>query len=301
MHPDVIVIGGSFAGLAAALQVGRARRRVLLIDAGKPRNRFAAASHGFLGQDGRTPAEILETARHQLAAYPTVVRMADEVVEVSARDGRFQTRLAGGDTFTTDRIVLATGVKDTLPDVPGLQKEWGRSVFHCPYCHGYEIGGGAIGVLASSALAVHQATLVSDWGRTTLFTNGAFEPQPEDVDGLERRGIAIETASVGAWAAGGAGRTGMALADGRFIALDGLFVASRTSMASPVAAQLGCAFDDGMQGPVIRIDAMQQTTVPGVYAAGDAARTMHSVTFAVSTGAFAGIAAHQSMVFGKAA
>ena len=301
MHHDAIIVGGSFAGLAAALQLARARRNVLVIDAGKPRNRFATASHGFLGQDGRTPAEILGTARQQLAAYRTATVRQDEAVQGFA-DGRgFALRLADGDTVSANRLVLATGVTDTLPGIPGLQDEWGRSVHHCPYCDGYEIGGSAIGVLAASPMAMHQALLVADWGPVTLFTNGAFAPASEERAAMAARGIAVEPTPVRAWSRDAAGATGMDLSDGRRIALAGLFTASRTSMTSPIAEQLGCAFDDGMFGPVIRVDERQQTTVPGVFAAGDAARSMHSVTFAVSTGAFAGIAAHQSMVFAQAA
>lgn len=301
MHHDAIIVGGSFAGLAAALQLARARRNVLVIDAGKPRNRFATASHGFLGQDGRTPAEILGTARQQLAAYRTATVRQDEAIEGRAGGQGFTLRLAGGDTVSADRLVLATGVTDTLPGIPGLQDEWGRSVFHCPYCDGYEIGGGAIGVLATSPMAMHQALLVADWGPVTLFTNGIFEPDQNEHANLRRRNVGIEQAPVRAWTRDAAGTTGMDLSDGRRVALAGLFTASRTSMTSPIAEQLGCAFDDGMFGPVIRVDERQQTTVPGVFAAGDAARSMHSVTFAVSTGAFAGIAAHQSMVFAQAA
>ena len=301
MHHDAIIVGGSFAGLAAALQLGRARRNVLVIDAGRPRNRFASASHGFLGQDGRTPDAILGIARNQLAAYPTVTIRLDEAIEVLAAGPDFSLRLSGGDIVAADRLVLATGVTDTLPAIPGLQDEWGRSVHHCPYCDGYEIGGKAIGVLATSPMALHQALLVADWGPVTLFTNGAFEPDSKELAALGRRNVAIEQAPVRTWSRDSKGATGMDLSDGQRIALSGLFTASRTSMTSPIAEQLGCAFDDGMFGPVIRVDERQQTTVPGVFAAGDAARSMHSVTFAVSTGAFAGIAAHQSMVFAPAA
>ncbi|HZF66768.1 MAG TPA: NAD(P)/FAD-dependent oxidoreductase, partial [Gemmatirosa sp.] len=146
---EVVVIGGSWAGLSAAMQLARARRRVLVVDAGKPRNRFASTSHGFLGQDGRTPAAILDTARAQVLAYPTATLRHDEVTRaVRHGDGAFDVVLASGGRVHARRLVLATGVVDVLPDVPGLRERWGVSVLHCPYCHGYEVADRRLGVLA---------------------------------------------------------------------------------------------------------------------------------------------------------
>ena len=151
---EAVVVGGSFAGLSAAMQLGRARRRVLVVDAGLPRNRVAHASHGFLGQDGRTPAEILETARAQVLAYATVEFRADEAMQASAiaatPNALFDVALASGRTARAKRLVLATGIIDDLPDIPGLRERWGRSVLHCPYCHGYEVRDRPLGVMGGS-------------------------------------------------------------------------------------------------------------------------------------------------------
>jgi thioredoxin reductase len=171
---DVIIIGGSYAGLSAALQLARAYRKILVIDGGKKRNRFATTSHGFLGQDGRTPEAIAADARAQLLAYDTV-QWLDGFVETAEKnaDG-FAVRLADRNSLLAKRLILAIGVTDTLPDIPGLQERWGKAVFHCPYCHGYELGRGEIGVLAVSEGSLHHAMMLPDWGNTTLFLNNAF-------------------------------------------------------------------------------------------------------------------------------
>ncbi|AZO01321.1 NAD(P)/FAD-dependent oxidoreductase [Mesorhizobium sp. M9A.F.Ca.ET.002.03.1.2] len=297
MQYDLIVVGGSFAGLSAAIQAARARRNVLVIDAGQPRNRFAEHSHGFLGQDGRAPGAILDDARQQLLAYPTAKLVAGLVDKAAAAGAGFEITADRGETFSAARLVLATGVRDILPDIPGLAEHWGKSVLHCPYCHGYEVASGSLGVLATGPMSVHQAQLIADWGDVTLFANGMFEPDAEQMLALERRNVRFEPAGVAELEKDGSGGLTVRLEDGRKAGVKALFTAPRNTMASPVAEQLGCGFTEGLLGPVIVVDDRQQTTVPGVYAAGDAARSMHNIAFAVSGGAFAGICAHQSLVF----
>ncbi|PBC22578.1 MULTISPECIES: NAD(P)/FAD-dependent oxidoreductase [unclassified Mesorhizobium] len=299
MQYDLAVIGGSFAGLSAAIQAARARRNVLVIDAGRPRNRFAAHSHGFLGQDGRTPGAILDDARRQLLAYPTarlVNARADRAVANSSSD--FEITTDGGETFGAARLVLATGVRDILPEVPGLAEQWGKTVLHCPYCHGYEVSGGPLGVLATGPMSMHQAQLIADWGDVTLFGNGQIEPDAGQMLALESKTITFESAIVSELREDGSGGLIVHLEGGRKAGVRAMFAAPRNTMASPLAEQLGCGFTDGLLGPVISVDDRQQTTIPGVYAAGDAARAMHNIAFAVSGGTFAGVCAHQSLVFG---
>lgn len=291
---DVIIVGGSYAGLSAALQIARARRTVLVIDAGMPRNRFAHASHGFLGQDGRQPAAITADARAQLGLYMNAVCLEGTAIRAGKTGRGFSVTLASGQTHEARRLVLASGVIDELPDIPGLRERWGRSVFHCPYCHGYELNNGRLGVLATGPHSMHQAMLIPDWGSTTLFTNGAFEPDPAEVTALAERGVMIERNAV-AEVAGE--RADVKLHGGRTVSLDGLFTTSRIKVANPLAQQLGCAFEDGPLGSVIQTDAMKETTIADVFACGDTARAAGSVTFAVSDGAMAGLAAHRSLVF----
>ncbi|HBK47384.1 MAG TPA: thioredoxin reductase, partial [Xanthomonadaceae bacterium] len=225
---DAIVVGGSYAGLSAALQLARARQRVLVVDAGQRRNRFAAVSHGFFGQDGRDPAAIAAEARVQLLKYPNVRWRQGEAVRAGGGSGAFRIGLDDGSAFDGRRVVLALGVHDELPRIDGLAERWGRSVFHCPYCHGYELEQGRIGVLASSAMALHQALMLPDWGRVTLFANAAFVPDPAQLAQLAARGVELETGAVAAIE-----RTAtVVFADGRRRDMDGLFVASRTRPAS---------------------------------------------------------------------
>ena len=295
MH-DVIIVGGSFAGLSAAMQLARARRGVLLIDAGLPRNRFADASHGFLGQDGKAPAAIVREAACQVVAYPTVEIVNGEALSAEAVPGGFMTTLAGGRTERSRKLILATGVADILPDLPGLTERWGASVIHCPYCHGYEHRDRPLGVLASHPMSAHQAAMIPDWGPTTLFTQGRFEPDDEQRALLDARGVSIERSPVTALLGDAPELSAVQLADGRVVPLNALFVAPAQRMASPLAQALGCAFDDGPLGPIIRADDWKATTVPGVFAAGDAARPMQNATLASADGVLAGVGAHQSLI-----
>ncbi|WP_432382482.1 NAD(P)/FAD-dependent oxidoreductase [Duganella sp. P38] len=291
---DVIVVGGSYAGLSAATQLARARRRVLVIDAGQRRNRYARHSHGFLGQDGSEGAAIAAEGRAQLMKYPTVRWQEGAATQATPHDGGFRVTLADGSAHHAQRLVLATGMADELPSIPGLAERWGSSVFHCPYCHGYELNQGRIGVLATSPHSFHHAMMLPDWGTVTLFLNGAFEPDAEQLGKLAARGVAIERTPVRAVS----GTATVALQDGRATELDGLFVLSRLHSASPLAEALGCEMEEGPMGRYVRTDMMKATSVPGVYAAGDAARMAGSVAFAVADGAMAGAASHQSLIFG---
>jgi thioredoxin reductase len=153
---DAIVVGGSFAGLSAAMQLARARKQVLVIDSGLPRNRFAKAAHGFLGQDGKSPRAIIGEAASQLAAYPGVAFRSGVAVGASAAENGFAVSLEGGEEARGSRLVLATGVKDEFPAVSGLAERWGTSVLHCPYCHGYEVSGRPLGVMANHPMSAHQ-------------------------------------------------------------------------------------------------------------------------------------------------
>lgn len=296
MTYDVIIVGGSYSGLAAALQVARARRKVLVVDAGERRNRFAESSHGFLTQDGSSAAQIARLGREQLLAYPNVAWADARADSANGALDAFTVATSSGQTYAGRRLILATGVSDILPDIPGLRERWGKSVFHCPYCHGYETDGGALGVLATSPLSAHQAMMLPDWGKTTLFTNNAFEPDAEQRAALAERGVEIEHAPVAAIAGAGT-RPVVALADGRSIALSGLFTLSRTEISGPLPGQLGCSLEDGPLGTFIKTEATKMTSVPGVYACGDTALMAGSVSFAVGDGARAGVSAHQSLIF----
>ncbi|MBN9672739.1 NAD(P)/FAD-dependent oxidoreductase [Roseibium aggregatum] len=297
MDYDVIIIGGSFAGLSAAMQLARARRRVLIVDTGTPRNRFSASSHGFPGQDGRQPAAILATLRSELAAYPTV-DFREEQSEAAVREGaRFRISLAGSTEKTGRRIILAYGVRDSLPDLPGLSERWGVSVLHCPYCHGYELNNQPIGVLARDGIAQHQAMLLPDWGPTTLFTQRSFNPDPKQAENLAARGVKIENVPVAKLLGPGPSLEAVQLVDGRRIPLNALFLAPQTSPSCDLAEQLNCATKPGPTGLYLDVDETQATSIPGVFAAGDVASPMPNATLAAAAGVIAGGAAHRSLIF----
>ncbi|CDZ31285.1 FAD-dependent pyridine nucleotide-disulfide oxidoreductase [Neorhizobium galegae bv. officinalis] len=293
MDYEAIVIGGSYAGLSAALQLARARRRVLVIDDGRRRNRFAETSHGFLTRDGERPEIIAGEARSQLMAYPTVEWLDARADDARKSDTGFSVT-SGGRELTAKRLVLAVGVKDHLPEIPGLTDRWGKSVFHCPYCHGYELNRGQIGVIGVSAMSMHHALMLPDWGPTTLLLNDAFRPDEEQAGHLAARGVTVEETPISSIG----GHAEVLLQDGRGLSFAGLFVLSRTELASPIAEQLGCALEDGPVGKFIRTDMTQQTSIPGVFACGDAARAAGSVAISVGDGAMAGAGTHRSLMFG---
>jgi len=297
MRDDAIIVGGSFAGLAAALYLARARRSVTIVDAGAPRNRFSARAHGVLAQDGRPPVEILAAARAQVLAYPSVRVVEGEAVDAAGQADGFTVTLRTGARLESRRLVLAFGVRDELPAIPGLVERWGRSVLHCPYCHGYEFSGRRLGVLHTSPHSLQQAQLIAEWGPTTYFLNGAETPDEAALAALRARHIALEPAAVAALRGPGDALQALELVDGRTADLDALYVGPRTHLNSDLAIRLGCALDDGPWGPTIRTDATKLTTVAGVYAAGDITRSMHNVTFAAADGVAVGMAAHRGLVF----
>lgn len=299
MHHDALIIGGSFAGLSAALYLARARRSVCVVDAGAPRNRFAATSHGFFAQDGSDPQAMLQTMRRQVAAYPTVGFLTDTAVEARGDEGVFSVALRSGALVTGKRLLLAFGISDEMPETPGLAERWGTSVLHCPYCHGYEFSGRPLGVLKTSPLSHHQAMMISDWGPTTLYLDGG-DLETEHRDALARRGVRIEPAAVVRLTGEGPSLSHIHLADGRACPLEALFIAPRNRLNSAVAEQLGCAIEAGPLGPAIKVDEMRMTSTANVFAAGDITRTAHNVTFACADGVMAALAMHRSLVFGAA-
>lgn len=301
MRHDVVIIGGSFAGLSAATYIARGRRSVCVIDSGSPRNRFAEHSHGFLAQDGSEPAALLATARSQVAAYPTVTFVDGKAVKAAKTPHGFSVTTATGEIVESARLVLAFGISDELPSIPGLRERWGKSVIHCPYCHGFEFSEQRLGVLSVSPRSVHQAALIAEWGPTTLYLNGSPAPDPESMAMLSQRGVAIEPAEVRALHGPGFNLSAIELAGGRMSEAAALYLGPRTRLNTDIATQLGCEVEDGMFGQVIRTDGQKMTTVPGVYAVGDITRSMHNITFASADGVTAGTAVHQSLVFEPAA
>lgn len=294
---DAIIIGGSFAGLSAALYLGRSRRSVCVLDTRAPRNRFAATSHGLFAQDGSDPKTMLATMRAQVAGYPTVRFLDEAAVDAAPENSAFKITLANGEVVVGAKLLLAFGITDILPEFTGLAERWGRSVLHCPYCHGYEFSGKRLGVLNLSPMSLHQADLISEWGPTTFFLDGGAI-DPDAAAYLAMRGIAIEPAPLESLVGDGPSLSAIRFRDGHERPLDALFIGPRHRFNSDIADRLGCAIEAGPSGPMLAVDEMKATTVAGVYAAGDITRAGHTVTFACADGVMAALAIHRSLVFG---
>jgi thioredoxin reductase len=270
-----------------------------VIDAGAPRNRFAAAAHGVFGHDGAEPRAMIGTARKQLERYPTVRFVDGKAMEARAAGRGFAIRLNEGETLEGERLVLAFGVSDVLPQLPGLAERWGASVLHCPYCHGFEYADRPLGVLYRNERSAEQALLIAEWGLTTLYLNGNNAPDEAALARLAVRGVVVEPASIVALEGEGKALSSAILADGRRSAVEALYLFPTVRLNSGIAEQLGCAIDVSPFGPVIHTSAMKETTIPGVFAAGDAAREAHNASWAAADGVTAGAATHRSLVFSR--
>lgn len=295
---DAVVIGGSFAGISAALYLARGRRQVTVVDEGLTRNRFAAEGHGLLGHDGRPPAEIQAAGISDLLAYPEARMVQDRVVAVTGQADDFRLTLASGRGLRARRLVLAYGTRDILPDVPGLAEVWGRTAFQCPYCHGYELTDRRAALWFAAPGVAEHARFLQQWvPDLTVLTDGA-DLSAEDLTKLTAAGIPVETARLRAAESEDGALRALRLADGRTLPVEVLYMVPRTEPACDLAAQLGCRMAEGRQGPIVETGAMQETSVPGVFAAGDLDRPVFGAAFALAEGVMAGTACHRSLVLG---
>jgi len=294
---DVIIIGGSFAGLAAALQLGRARRKVTVLDTGLPRNRFAGHSHGLLGHDHKPPLDILAEARQQLARYPTINLVSARATGVSGAIDDFSVLTRVGEKLAARRLILSYGVADQMPEVPGFAESWGTSIVPCPYCDGFEAAGRHWGLLWSGPQSHQSARLFHDWtDKLTVFADGHDIPADTQAD-LARRNIPVALGRIIEIAHDNGHIKTVNLDTRRNVAVDILFAQPRNKPSASLHESLGLAIADTPAGIVLKVDERRQTSMPGIYAAGDLATPfLPSVTQASSQGAMAGIFAQQSML-----
>lgn len=296
---EVIVVGGGAAGLSAALVLGRARRRTLVVDAGEPRNAPAAHMQGFLTRDGMPPAEFLAVGREEIARYG-VELVRDRAVDAVREDGGFAVRLAGGREVRARHLVMATGLEDELPEVPGLAERWGRDVLHCPYCHGWEVRDQAFGVLATTPLSVHQALMVTQWSKdVTFFLHRVTERELSDDDlrRLAAAGVNVVPGAVAGLVVEDDRLTGVRLADGTVHAREVLFMAPRAVPRTDLLRRLGAELRDTPFGSYPVIDERGLTSVPGLWAAGNASGFAEQVVNAASRGYRAGAAINGELLF----
>jgi thioredoxin reductase len=287
---DVVIIGGGAAGLSAALVLGRARRRVVVVDAGMPRNAPAAHMQGFLSRDGTPPADLLRAARAEVRRYGVEI-VDDRVVDATAG---FALRLAGGRTVEARQVLLATGAVDELPDVGGARERWGRDLLHCPYCHGWEVRDQALGVLGIGPGSVEHAHLLRQWtDDVVLFTHTATVTAGERAT-LHARAIAVVDGTVERLVVVDDRLRAVRLADGRAVPRDALFIrpALRAHADGPAAA-LGCEL---LAGGLVRTDTDGRTSVPGVWAAGNATNPRAQVITAAGEGSAVAIAINTHLV-----
>jgi len=292
---DVVVVGGGAAGLSGALALGRARRRVLLVDAGQPRNAPASHVHTFLTRDGVPPAEFLAVGREEVRRYGT--ELVEGRVTAAERAGRgFAVTLSDGRTVHARRVLLATGLVDELPDVPGLAQRWGRDVLHCPYCHGWESRDRRLGVLATSRLAVTAAETWRQWsGDVVLLQHRAEAPSGGDAERLAALGVRVVEGAVTGVELDGDRLAGVRLVTGEVVALDAVVVTPRHVARADVAASLGLEIVDVTAGTEVlgrQIAAYPTgaTAVPGVWVAGNAGDVRGQLVSMAAAGAEAGAA-----------
>lgn len=283
---DVVIVGGSYTGLSAAMALGRAIRQVLVLDTGHPCNHQTPHSHNFLTQDGSTPAAIATQAKAQVLAYPTVQFRQEAAVAATGTDNHFTVTTDTGATVQARKLLFATGVRDLMPAIPGFAESWGISVIHCPYCHGYEYRGQPTGMLASGATALEWSQLIRNWtDQLTVFTNGEASFSPEHLTQLAARQVAVEETPVQEIIHQNGYLTHIGLADGRRVPLTAFYARPAFEQHCTLPRDLGC--DHNEVGRIV-VDAMQKTSVPGIYAAGDATTMMRSVSIAVAGGTTAG-------------
>ncbi|WP_046529248.1 NAD(P)/FAD-dependent oxidoreductase [Cellulomonas sp. FA1] len=326
---DVLVLGGGAAGLSAALSLGRSRRTVRVLDAGEPRNATSPHAHNLLTHDGTPPSALLAAGRDEVARYGVEVvtarAVAAQAVDVPSDAGRdgagsdgagwagagssgatheptFAVRTADGRTHHARRLVVATGMRDVLPDVPGLRERWGRDVLHCPYCHGWEVRDRRLAVLATGPRAVHAALLVRQLSAdVTLLTHDAFAPDAEQRADLAARGVRVVPGRVTAVRVEEDALTGIVPADGDVVPCDAVFVGTRAVLDDAVVDGLGLQttaldFLGEDVGRAVAVDATGATSVPGVWAAGNVTGPQHALAASIAAGSLAGAHVNASLV-----
>ncbi len=291
---DVIIIGGSYSGLAAAMALGRALRNVLVIDSGKPCNRQTPYSHNFLTQDGKTPMEIATLAHQQVAKYDTVTFFDGLATKANKIENSFEIQTSSGEIFTATKLIFATGIKDIMPTIEGFAECWGTSVLHCPYCHGYEVRKQATGILGNGETGFEFAKLISNWSEDiSLFSNGKSTLTIEQRTKLEKHQIKIITKEIDKLAHEGGHLTHVIFKDGSISKLKAVYTRLPFKQHCIIPTQLGCELNsDGY----IKIDAIHQTTVKGVFACGDNVTRMRTVANAVAMGTTTGMMLNKELV-----
>lgn len=291
---DVIIVGGSYAGLSAAMALGRALRKVLIIDGGRPANRFTPYSHNFITHDGRRPDEIATLARQQVAKYSSVKQVEGFVVSAEKFDHEFIVGLDTGTQFASTKLIFATGIVDLMPNIPGFADCWGKSVLHCPYCHGYEVRNTRTGILGNGDYAFEFGSLISNWTRElVIFTNGTATLNAGQKATLDQNHIPVIEHRIQALHHDQGYLKSISFENGHSTTVSTIYARPEFKQHSNLPAQLGCELTP--EG-YIKIDSSHRTTVPGVYACGDNVTRLRTVSNAIAMGTVAGMMANKDLI-----
>lgn len=290
---DVIIIGGSYSGLASAMALGRALRNVLIIDSGKPCNKQTPHSHNFLTQDGNTPKEISETAKLQVQKYDTVKFYNGIAINATKENFGFAVKTDSEEIFKAKKLIFATGLKDIFPKIEGFSECWGISILHCPYCHGYEVKNEETGIIANGEAGFEYARLISNWTKKlTIFTNGKSNFTKEQTEKLSSKNIQIIEKEILKVNHSEGKVESLEFADNSKAEVKAIYARPHFEQHCKIPIDLGCEINE--QG-LLKVDAFQKTTVKNIYACGDNC-AMRSLALAVSTGTMAGVVANKDLI-----
>lgn len=295
MKYDVIIVGGSYSGLAAGMALGRALKRVLIIDSGLPCNRQTPYSHNFLTRDGEKPAEIAAIGREQVLKYDTVSFTGGLAISGRRVEDGFEIVIDSGERFFAGRLIFATGIRDLTPAIDGVSECWGISVIHCPYCHGYEVRHEKTGILANGDDGFEMSTLISNWTKDlTVYTNGVSLFGEEQRARLSAHGIVVDERAIVRLEHVSGQLRSVVFEDGLQASITAMYVRSPFEQHCQIPVALGCELTP--EG-YLKVDMMQETSIPGVFACGDNTSRMRTVAHAVSSGTMAGVAASRKIIF----
>jgi len=291
---DVIIIGGSFAGLSAAMSLGRALRSVLIIDSGLPCNRQTPHSHNFITQDGKTPNQIATIAKEQVSQYETIKFFSGTAVNATKKEKGFEIKTDAGDLFYSRKLIIATGLKDIMPEIKGFAECWGISVIHCPYCHGYEVRNEKTGILGNGDYGFEFSRLVSNWTENlTLYTNGKSTLAVEQAARLRKNDIPIVESEILCFEQTSGRIQNIIFKDNSKTSITAIYARPAVTQHSEIPSQLGCEVTE--QGR-LKVDMSQKTTIDGVFACGDCSNSGRDLALAVSSGMTAGGACNKEMI-----
>ena len=290
---EVIIIGGSYAGLSAAMALGRALRNVLIIDSGLPCNRQTPYSHNFITQDGEKPNIIAEKAKAQVLKYNTIKFLNDFVVSGKKNENGFVITTKTGEDYVSKKLIFATGIKDIMPDIKGFAECWGTSVIHCPYCHGYEVKREKTGILANGQFAYHYAQLIRNWTEDlTIFTNGLSMLTDEQLDKIGKHNIPVIEKEIDFLEHGNGKVEQVVFKDQSIVDIKAIYSRPEFEQHCKIPESLGCELTElGL----LKVDMFQKTTVEDVYACGDNTSPMRSVANAVAAGNLVGAVLNNEM------